>query len=50
MLRIMALYLDYEGAKNINVLYILILGYEGYWRLLTGVQHLDLDLDMIIGH
>merc|ERR1712112_451435 len=46
MIRILALYLDFEGAKNIHVLYVLIWGFRGHWRFLTGVWHLDLELDM----
>ena len=29
------LYLDFEGAKNINVLEVLILGFGGCWRFLN---------------
>ena len=46
---IMALYLDFEGAKNIHVLKVLIWGFGGPWRFLTGFWHLDLDLDMVTG-
>ena len=42
-------YLDFEGAKNIHVLKVLIWGFEGHWRFLTGVWHLYLDLDMVTG-
>ena len=49
MIRILALYLDLEGAKNIHVLQVLIGGFGGCWRFLTGVCHLDLDLDMFTG-
>ena len=49
MIRILALYLDFEGAKNIHVLEVLIWGFEGRWRFLTGVWHLDLDLYMVSG-
>ena len=49
MIRILALYLDFEGAKNIHVLYVLIWGFGGCWRFLTGIWHLDLDLDMVTG-
>ena len=45
----MALNLDFEGAKNIHVLKILILGFGGHWRFLTWVRHLDLGLDMVSG-
>ena len=39
----LALYLDFEGAKNIHVLEVLCLGYGGCWRFLTGVYYLDHD-------
>ena len=45
MIQILALYLDIEGAKNIHVLQVIIWGFGGCWRFLTGVWHLDLDLD-----
>ena len=47
--RILALCLDFEGAKDISVLNVLIWGFGGGWRFLTGVWHLDLDLDMVTG-
>ena len=43
MIWIFVLYLDFEGAKNINVLQILILGFGGCLRFLIGIWHLDLD-------
>ena len=46
MIQILALHLDFEGAKNIIVLQVLIWGFEGCWQLLTGVWHLDFNLDM----
>ena len=49
MIQILALYLDFEGAKNIHVLQVLIGDFGGCWRFLTGVWHLDLDLDMVTG-
>ena len=49
MFPILAPYLDFEGAKNIHVLKVLICGFGGYWRLLDGVWHLDLDLHMVTG-
>ena len=49
MIQIMALHLNYEGAKNIYVLKVLIWGFGGCWRFLAGVWHLDLDLDMVTG-
>ena len=42
MIRILALYLDFESAKN-----ILIWGFGGWWRFLIGAWHLDLVLDMV---
>ena len=47
MIQILAVYLDFKGAKSIHVLQILILGFGGHWRFLTGVWHLNLDLDMV---
>ena len=49
MIQILALYLDFEGAKNIHVLKVLIWGFGGRWRFLTGVWNLDIDLDMVPG-
>merc|ERR1711954_80445 len=49
MIRILALYLDFEGAKIIYVLEVLIWGLGGRWRFLTGVWHPDIDLDMVTG-
>ena len=49
MVQISALYLDFEGAKHIHVLKVLIWGFRGCWRFLTGDWHLDLDLDMVTG-
>ena len=40
--QILALYLDFEGAKIIHVLKVLIWDFGGRWRFLTGVWHLDL--------
>ena len=42
MIQILALYLDFEGAKNIHVLEVLIWSFWGCWRFLSGVWHLDL--------
>ena len=47
--QIWTLYLDFEGAKNIHLLEVLIWGFGGRWGFLTGVWHLDLDLDMVTG-
>ena len=49
MFKIWGFYLDFEGAKKIHVLEVLIWGFKGCWRLITGVWHLDLDLDMVTG-
>ena len=49
MIHILALYLDFENAKNIHVLIVLILAFGGGWRFLAGVWPLDLDLDMVSG-
>ena len=47
MFRILALYLDFEVAKYIQVLKVLICGSGGCWRFLTGAWHLDLDLNIV---
>ena len=49
MFQILAPYLDFEGAKNIHVLRVLIWSFGGRWRFLTGVWHLDLYLYMVTG-
>ena len=49
MFLILAFYLNFEGAKKIHVLYVLIRGSGSHWSFLTGVCHLDLDLDMVTG-
>ena len=46
MISILALYLNFEGAKNIHILRVLIWGFGGCWRFLTWVWHLDYDLDI----
>ena len=45
--QILALYLDFEGKKKINVLEVLILGFRGCRKFLTGVWYLCLGLDMV---
>ena len=45
----MALYHDFEVAKNNNVLKLLIWGSGGHWGFLMEVHLLDLDSDMFIG-
>ena len=45
MIQILALYLDFEGAKNIHVLKVLIWGFGWCWRFLTWFLHLGHDLD-----
>ena len=49
MFQILALCLDFEGEKNINFFEVLIWGFGGHWRFPTGVWHLDLELNMVIG-
>ena len=49
MIQILALYLDFEGAKNIHLLEVLIRGFGGHWRFLTGGWQLDLALDIVTG-
>ena len=49
MFLFVTLYLDFEGTKSIHVLKLLIWGFGGHLRVLTGVWHLDLDLDMVTG-
>ena len=49
MIQILALFPDFEGVKNIHAFQVLIWGFGGHWRLLTGVWHLNLDLDMVTG-
>ena len=49
MIQILALHLDFEGAKNIHVLKVLICGFGGRWMFPTAVWHLDFDLDMVVG-
>ena len=47
--RILALILDFEGAKNIYVLYVTIWGFGGCWMVMSGFWDLYLDLDMVTG-
>ena len=42
-------YLDFEGAKNIHVLQVMIWIFGGCWWVLTGGLHPDIDLNMFIG-
>ena len=41
--------LIFEGAKTICAPKVLILGFRGCWRILTGVLHLDTDLNIVTG-
>ena len=50
MFKILPLYFDFEGAKNIHVLEVLIWGFGGHWRFLTWVWHLDLELNLVNGY
>ena len=45
----LALYLHFEDTKNMHVHKVLIWGFGGYWRFLTGVWQLDLYLDTVSG-
>ena len=47
MIRILALNLHFEGANNIQVLQVLIWGFGGGSKVMTGVWHLDLDYDKV---
>ena len=47
MFWILALHFDFEGAKIIHALQVLIWGSGGYWRFLTWVWYHDLDLHML---
>ena len=47
LLQILVLYLDFEGSKKFKEV---PWSFGGHWRFLTGGLHLDLDLDMFIGH
>ena len=49
MIQILALYLNFEVAKNIYVFQVLIWSFGECLRFMNGVWHLDLDLDMITG-
>ena len=49
MIQILALYLDFEGAKKIPILQVLIWDFKGGWRFMSGVWHLDNDLNMATG-
>ena len=49
MIQILALYLDFDGAKNIYVLKVIIWGFGGLWMFPSGIWHLNLDLDMVTG-
>ena len=39
MIQILALYLDFEDEKKIYVLLVMIWGFGGWWRFLTGYAH-----------
>ena len=39
---ILALYLDFEGTRNIHVLEVLIWGFGGHWLFLSGIWDLKL--------
>ena len=44
--QMLVVYTDFESAKNIHVLQLLIWGFGGRLIFLTGVWNLNLDLDM----
>ena len=47
MIHIFALYVDFEGAKNFHVLKVIILGFGGCLRFLTGVWNFEVDLEKV---
>ena len=47
IIRILALYLDFEGSKNNYVIPPMICDFTECWRPLNGVWHLDLDLYIV---
>ena len=47
VIKIFALFLDFECATNIHVPKLLICGFGGCWMFLTEVWHPDIDLDMV---
>ena len=47
--QIIALYLEIEGAKNIHVPKVQIMGFGGNLRFLTKGWHLNLGLNMVTG-
>ena len=49
MIQLWALYLDFEGGKDIHILEVLIWGFRGCWRFLTRVWHLDFNLKIVTG-
>ena len=49
LIQTLALYLDFEGAKNILVFFSLDQSFGGCWIFLIGVWYLHLDLNMFTG-
>ena len=49
IIKILASFSDFEGAKNIHFLYVQIWGFGGEWRFLIGVLNFDPDLYMVTG-
>ena len=47
MVQMLALFFDFEGAKNLHVFYVLIWQFGGHCKFLTWVWNLDLYLDMV---
>ena len=49
LIQSLTFYMDFEAAKIIHVLEVLIWGFGRYWKFLTWVWHLDVDLDLVTG-
>ena len=47
--KILAIYLDFEGARNLYFLLFLIWGFRGCMRFLTEIGQLDPYLDIVTG-
>ena len=47
MIQILALYLDFEGEKNVHVLQVLLWGFGGHLRFLTGSLHPYINSDIV---
>ena len=49
MLQILAVHFNFQGAMDIHIIKVLIWGFGGHWRVLTGIWDLELDLDIFTG-